>query len=518
MPGPFRNEPLTDFGQAQNKAAFEAALAKVLAEAARQKVIPLVIGGKKVLTKETFVSTNPAQPGQALATFAKAGRQEARLAIAAAEKAFPAWSREPAARRAAVLLRAAALMRARKHEFSAVMVLEIGKNWVEADADTAEAIDFMEYYAREMLRYDRGMDIVEWPGETNETFYIPLGVIAVIPPWNFPNAILTGMTVAALVTGNTACLKPASDTPLIGWKVAEVLIQAGVPAGVLNFVPGSGATCGEELVTDPRVRMICFTGSMEVGLGIVEKAGRPARGQKWIKRVIAEMGGKDTAIIDESADLDWAADQIAISAFGFQGQKCSACSRCIVVAPVYDKFRRKLLDRLKKIKVGPPADPANWMGPVSSKASLDKCLRYLKIARREGRIIFGGRRLNIGRGYFLEPTLVDGVKFGSRIDQEEIFGPVLALLKAKDFDQALRYANATDYGLTGGVFSRDRAHLERARREFHAGNLYLNRKITGALVGVQPFGGFNMSGTDSKAGGRDYLGLFLQAKSVTERL
>ena len=517
MPGPFRNEPLTDFSKPGNKTAFEAALTKIQAEAAKAKVIPLVIGGKKVLSRETFVTTNPAKPKQVLATFAKAGKKEAQLAIAAADQAFAAWSRVPAARRAAVLLKAAALMRARKHEFSAVMVLEIGKNWVEADADTAEAIDFLEYYAREALRYDRGMDVFEWPGEANETFYIPLGVVAVIPPWNFPNAILTGMTAAALVTGNTVCLKPASDTPLIGWKAAEVLYQAGLPPGVLNFVPGAGATCGEELVTNPRTRMICFTGSMEVGLGIVEKASRLAPGQQWIKRVIAEMGGKDTAIVDETADLAWAADQVAVSAYGFQGQKCSACSRCIVVASVYDRFRRKLLDRIAKIKVGPTADPANWLGPAASRASLAKCLRYIKIGRREGRVIAGGNRLRLDGGYFLEPTVIEGVKFGSRIDQEEIFGPVLALLKAKDFDAALRYANATNYGLTGGVFSRDCAHLERARREFHVGNLYLNRKITGALVGVQPFGGFNMSGTDSKAGGRDYLGLFLQAKSVAER-
>ncbi len=518
MPDPFRNEPLTDFSRPENRAAFQAALAKIRAEAAKGKPIPLVIGGRKIMTKETFVTTNPGNPQEVLATFAKAGQKEARLAIEAADKAFAAWAAEPVARRSAILLKAAAIMRARKHEFSAVMVLEIGKNWVEADADTAEAIDFLEYYAREALRYARGMDTVEWPGETNDTFYVPLGVISVIPPWNFPNAILTGMTVAALVTGNTVCLKPASDTPLIGWKVAEMLYQAGLPTGVLNFVPGSGATCGEELVVHPRVRMICFTGSMEVGLGIVEKAGRMAHGQQWIKRVIAEMGGKDTIIVDESADLDWAADQVAVSAFGFQGQKCSACSRCIVVGSVYEKFRRKLVERVKKIKVGPVDDPANWMGPLSSRASLDKCLHYIQIGRREGRILTGGNRVKIGSGYFLEPTVVDGLKFGSRIDQEEIFGPVLALFKTKDYDTALHFANATNYGLTGGVFSRNREHLERARREFHVGNLYLNRKITGALVGVQPFGGFNMSGTDSKAGGRDYLGLFLQAKSVTERL
>lgn len=517
MPGLFQNEPMTDFSNPAHKTAFAAALEKVLAEAAKAKPYPLIIGGKRVMTKETFTTTNPSQPAQVLGTFAKAGRKEAKMAVAAADKAFADWARQPAFRRADVLLKAAAMMRERKHEFSATMVLEEGKNWVEADADTAEAIDFMEFYAREMLRYDQGMDVVEYPHETNETFYIPLGVIGVIPPWNFPNAILCGMAVAALVTGNTVCLKPASDAPLIGWKVAELLYRAGVPKGVLNFVPGPGSTCGEELVLNPRVRMICFTGSMEVGLRIAENASKLQPGQIWIKRFITEMGGKDTTVVDETADLDFAAQQVAIAAYGFQGQKCSACSRCLVVAKVYDKFKRKLLAHVAKITVGPVVDPANYMGPVINKASLDKCMKYIAIGKKRGKVIAGGNKLKIDGGWFLEPTVIEGMKFGSRIDQEEIFGPVLGLFKVKDFDHGLQMANNTKYGLTGGVFSSDRDRLDRARREFHVGNLYLNRKITGALVGVQPFGGFNMSGTDSKAGGRDYLGLFLQAKAVCER-
>ncbi len=517
MPGPFQNEPLTDFSNPVNKAAFEAALETLQAEAAKGKPYPLIIGGKRVMTKDTFATTNPAKPAQVLGVFAKAGVKEAKAAVAAADKAFADWARQPAFRRADVLLKAAAGMRARKHEFSATMVLEEGKNWVEADADTAEAIDFMEYYAREMLRYDRGMDVVEFPHETNETFYIPLGVISVIPPWNFPNAILCGMTVAALVTGNTVCLKPASEAPLIGWKVAELLYQSGLPAGVLNFVPGPGRTCGEELVLNPRVRMICFTGSMEVGLRIAENAGKLVPGQIWIKRFIAEMGGKDTALVDETADVDFAAQQVAMSAFGFQGQKCSACSRCLVVDKVYDNFKARLLAHVAKIKVGPVTDPANFMGPVINKDSLDKCLKYVGIGKRQGKVIAGGNKLKIDGGWFIEPTVVEGVKFGSPIDQEEIFGPVLGLFKVKDFEHGLKMANNTKYGLTGGLFSNVRDRLDRAKREFHVGNLYLNRKITGALVGVQPFGGFNMSGTDSKAGGRDYLGLFLQAKTVCER-
>jgi len=517
MPEPFVNEPLTDFSVPENKAAFVAALAKVEAEAAKEKVYPLLIGNKRVKTRETFVTTNPAKPAQVLGTFAKAGKKEAQMAIDAAEKAFADWAAQPAELRANALIRAAAMMRERKHEFSATMVLEVGKNWVEADADTAEAIDFMEYYAREMLEWAWGMEVYDYPDESNETFYLPLGVISVIPPWNFPNAILTGMTVAALVTGNTVCLKPASDAPLIGYKVAQLLYEAGIPKGVLNILPGPGSTCGEELVTNPNVKMICFTGSKEVGLGIVEKAGKLMPKQTSIKRVIAEMGGKDTTIVDETADLDLAAQHVMIGAYGFQGQKCSACSRCIVVASVYEKFKKKLLAKMKGIQVGATSDPANYMGPVINQASLDKCMKYIKIGKREGRVLTGGNKLKIDGGFFLEPTVIDRIKFGSRIDQEEIFGPVLALLKAKDFDTALKMANATEYGLTGGLFSRSRERLERARREFHVGNLYLNRKITGALVGVQPFGGFNMSGTDSKAGGKDYLGLFLQAKSVTER-
>lgn len=517
MFGPFRNEPLVDFSDPDNKAAMEAALAAVEKEAAKLTPIPLIIGGKKVRPKAMFATTNPAKPSQVLATFHQAGRAEARQAIKAADKAFAAWAAEPAQRRAEVLLRAAELMRLRRFEIIATMVLEVGKNWVEADADTAEAIDFLEFYAREAMYWDEGMALGYYPSERNETFYIPLGVVSVIPPWNFPCAILCGMTAAALVTGNTVCLKPSSDAPLVGYRVARILFDAGIPAGVLNFVPGAGATAGEELVVNPRVRMICFTGSREVGLGIVEKAAKVMPGQRWIKRVIAEMGGKDTLIVDETADLDKAAVAAAAGAFGFQGQKCSACSRVIVVASVYDRFKKKLLDQVAGITVGPVTDPANFMGPVVNAASRKKFMKYVGIAKREARILAGGNKLNIDGGYFVEPTVVDNVKPGSRIDQEEIFAPLLAVLKVKDFDEALKIANATDYGLTGGLCSTSRERIERARREFMVGNLYINRKITGALVNVQPFGGFDMSGTDSKAGGADYLGLFLRAKSFTER-
>jgi len=495
----------------------EAALLRVAAEAEQQKIIPLIIGGRKVKTKETFTTVNPAKPKQVLGTFYKAGKKEAQQAINAAEKAFADWAAEPAQRRAEILIRAAELMRLHRYEINATMVLEVGKNWVEADADTAEAIDFFEFYAREAVRYDKGQPVGHYPNERNETFYIPLGVISVIPPWNFPNAILAGMTTAALVAGNTVCLKPASDAPLIGYKVAQLLFAAGIPRGVLNFVPGPGPTCGEELVTNPKVRMICFTGSRAVGLGISEKAAKMAPGQKWIKRLIAEMGGKNTLIVDETADLDHAAVSAVASAFGFQGQKCSACSRVIVVQQVYEKFKKKVVKLIGGITVGPVTDERNFMGPVINPASLKKWQQYVRIAKRQARIVIGGNKINIDGGYFCEPTLVDNVKPGSRIDQEEIFAPLLAMIKVKDFEEALRVANATEYGLTGGLCSTSRERIERVRRELHVGNLYVNRKITGALVNLQPFGGFNMSGTDSKAGGSDYLLLFLQAKSFTER-
>jgi 1-pyrroline-5-carboxylate dehydrogenase len=517
MFGPFRNEPLTDFSDPATKVEMEGALIEIAEQAFELGVIPLVIGGRKVKTKDTFTTVNPANPGHVLATFCKAGKKEAQAAIRAADKAFAEWAAEPAQRRAEVLLRAAEMMRERRFELNATMVLEVGKNWVEADADTAEAIDFLEYYAREALFWNQGMDVGYYPNECNETGYIPLGVVSVIPPWNFPCAILAGMATAAIVAGNTVCLKPASDAPLIGYKVAQILFDAGLPAGVLNFVPGPGSTCGEELVTNPRVRMIAFTGSREVGLGIIAKAAQMAPGQKWIKRVIAELGGKDTLIVDETADLDKAAISTAAAAFGFQGQKCSACSRVVVVASVYNRFKEKLLKQIAAITVGPVDDERNFMGPLVNAGSLKKWQTYVGLAKRQAKIVTGGNRVKIGKGYFVEPTLVENVKPGSRIDQEEVFAPLLALLKAKDFDHALELANGTDYGLTGGLISKSRANIERARREFMVGNLYINRKITGALVGVQPFGGFDMSGTCSKAGGSDYLGLFLQTKSYTER-
>jgi len=396
------------------------------------------------------------------------------------------------------------------------MVYEVSKSWVEAYADVAEAIDFMEFYAREMMRLGPPQPVVDYPGEENELRYIPLGVGAVIPPWNFPLAILTGMTTAAVVTGNTVVLKPASAAPTIAAKFMEVMREASLPAGVINFLPGPGSSVGDILVTHPLTRFIAFTGSKEVGLRIHELAAKPQPGQIWLKRTILEMGGKDCIIIDEDADLESAVEGVNWSAFGFQGQKCSACSRLVIHEAVYDRFLDMVVERAKQNTVGDPVDGRNFMGAVIDEAALRKITGYIDIGRTEGRLVLGGERLS-GEGYFLPPTIFADVDPNARIAQEEIFGPVLSVIKAHDFDHALRIANSTEYGLTGGVYSNNRRHLERARHEFHVGNLYFNRKITGALVGVQPFGGFNMSGTDSKAGGSDYLLLFMQAKSISER-
>jgi 1-pyrroline-5-carboxylate dehydrogenase len=511
----FKNEPYTDFTRTENKAAYEAALAAVAREVGQRH--DLVIGGRRVRTDATFESVNPCATEEVVATFSKAGAAEADQALTAATEAFESWSRTDPRERAGYLLKAAAIMRRRKHEFSAVMTLEVGKTWPEADGDTAEAIDFLEFYAREMLRLDAGEHVTPIPGEWNDLRYVALGPCAVIPPWNFPLAILTGMTTAAIVTGNTVCLKPASDSAWIGSMLADLMEEVRLPAGVLNFVPGGGGEVGETLVKDPRTRLIAFTGSKAVGLHIHELAAKPDPRCKWIKRTILEMGGKDAILVDEDYDLDEAAALIVQSAYGFQGQKCSACSRAIIHRAVYDEIVPKIVERAKALKLGDTRDPSVNLGAViNSKAQRD-ILGYVEVGKKEGRLLAGGRA-GPRQGTYVEPTVIADVKPEARIHCEEIFGPVLALLRCDDFEDGLRIVNSTEYGLTGSLLSRNRAHLTRARRDFHVGNLYLNRKCTGALVGGHPFGGFNMSGTDSKAGGRDYLGLFLQAKAISEKL
>ncbi len=509
----FTNEPYLDFSEPENGQKMREAIKSLREKKGAE--YSLIIGGKRVKAKEQFRSINPSDKTP-VGMFQQASVKEAEAALKSAWEAFEEWRFVPAIERASIFLRAARIMRERRFEFDAAMVLEVGKNWLEADADFAEAVDFLEFYSREAIRYEQPCGVTPYPGEIQEVRYIPLGVGVIIPPWNFPCAIMAGMTTAAAVSGNTVVLKPSSDAPLVATMFIECLEEAGLPPGVVNLVTGPGGTVGNYLVEHPKTRFISFTGSKEVGLKIVELAGKLAPGQIWIKRVVAEMGGKDCIIVDSEADLKSAVEGVVVSAFGFQGQKCSACSRLVLDAKVYDEFIDLVVERVKKIKVGPVEEQENWLGPVINQSAFNKIMEYIAIGKKEGKLVFGGKG-DDREGFFIQPTIFADVPRNARIAQEEIFGPVLAIIKARNFTDALAIANGTEYGLTGAVYTRNREKIIRAKREFYVGNLYFNRKCTGALVDVQPFGGFNMSGTDSKAGGRDYLLLFLQAKSMTER-
>lgn len=511
----FRNEPYADFSDPAIAAKMREALAFVRSQFGRE--YELRIGGERHQTESLLDSINPSQPDEVIGRHHKATASLAAEAIAAANTYFPVWAATPAGVRVEMLRRAAAILRRRKFEFNAWLVYEAGKSWIEAEADVSEAIDFCEYYALLMLRLDDPEPLVQLPGERNTLRYLPLGVGVIIPPWNFPLAILAGMTTAALVSGNTVVVKPSSDTPTIAAKFAEVLDEAGFPPECFTMMVGSGAEVGDLLVDHPRTRFISFTGSREVGLRINERAARTQPGQIWIKRVIAEMGGKDAIIVNADADLEAAAAGVVASAFGYQGQKCSACSRLILHESVYGQFLDKIVERTRKLKVGPADDPANDMGPVINERSRKSILNYIEIGKEEGRLVTGGE-VAPGEGFYLQPTIIADVPSSARIFQEEIFGPVLAVTPARDFEHALELANDSEYGLTGAVYSRDPEKLRIAAERFHAGNLYLNRKCTGAMVGAHPFGGFNMSGTDSKAGGPDYLFWFVQAKSIAEKI
>ncbi len=512
--GPFSNEPLTDFSKEENARKMRSAIEKVRGQLGRE--YDLIIGGKRVKTTDKIKSLNPAKPSQVVGVHQKAGKDHVEPAMQAALNAFKSWSQTPLEERASLLFRVADVLRERKFEFAAWMVFEVSKNWAEADADVAETIDFCEYYSREALRLSRVKTDTQLPGEHDSLRYIALGVGAVIPPWNFPCAIMAGMTMASIVSGNTVILKPSSDSPTIAAKFIELLEECGLPDGVVNFCPGSGATFGNAVVAHPKTRYIAFTGSREVGLDINKRAAEVPSGQVWIKRTILEMGGKDAIIVDADADFNAAVEGVAAAAFGFQGQKCSACSRAIVDERIYDKFLEALKARVEKITVGDPAENPN-MGAVINEGSMKTILGYIDQGKKDGRVITGGARA-AGEGYFIQPTVIADILPKSRLEQEEIFGPVLAVIKSKNFDQALEIANDTEFGLTGAVFTNSKDKIERAKREFHVGNLYINRKCTGAMVGAHPFGGFNMSGTDSKAGGPDYLYLFTQGKSIGEKI
>ena len=514
--GPFVSEPLTDFTKEDNARKMRAAIEKVRGQLGRE--YDLILGGKRVKTTDKIKSINPAKPSQLVGLHQKAGKDQVEPAMQAALKAFETWSRTPVEERASLLFRVGDLLRERKFEFSAWLVFEVSKNWAEADGDIAETIDFCEYYSREALRLSKVEPPLQMPGERDRLFYIALGVGAVIPPWNFPAAIMAGMTLASIVCGNTVLLKPSSDSPTIAAKFVELLEEAGMPEGVVNFCPGAGASFGDAVVVHPKTRYVAFTGSREVGLHINQSAAGQGPGQIWIKRTVLEMGGKDAIIVDADADLDSAVEGVAAAAFGFQGQKCSACSRAIIDERIYDKFVDQLKARVDKITVGDPAENSN-MGAVINEGSMKDILNYIEIGKKDGRLITGGgRATSAGEGFFLQPTVIADIPPKSRLEQEEVFGPVLAVIKSKNYDHALEIANDTEFGLTGAVYTRSREKIERAIREFHVGNLYINRKCTGAMVGAHPFGGFNMSGTDSKSGGPDYLYLFSQGKSVGEKI
>lgn len=513
---PYTPEPYVNFSESGPRQAMLDALK--LVESQLGRTYPLRIGGKKIETAGTIDSTSPGNSAQVVGRVGKADAEAAKAAIAAAETAFKSWSRAPAEVRARYLLRAAAIIRRRIYEFSAWMCYEESKSWIEAYADTAECIDFLEFYAREAMRLGGSHPTTPFAGEENEVRYIPLGVGVVIPPWNFPLAIMAGMTSAAIVAGNTVVLKPASTAPVIAAKFIEVLEEIMLPPGVVNFCPGPGGAVGDVLVDHPRTRFIAFTGSRDVGLRIFERAAKVQPGQIWLKRTMLEMGGKDAIVVTESADLNAAAAGVVAAAFGFQGQKCSACSRLIVDESVHDALMQRVVAEAKKLTVGNTTTPENYfMGAVIDKPAYDKIHEYIGIGRKEGTLALGDANVPTG-GHYIAPHIFTGIAPTARLAQEEIFGPVLAVIKGRGIDELLNIANNTEYGLTGAIYSNDRSELERARHEFHVGNLYLNRKCTGAIVDVQPFGGFNMSGTNSKAGGRDYIQLFMQAKSITEKL
>jgi 1-pyrroline-5-carboxylate dehydrogenase len=513
----FRNEPLVNFSEEGPRRKMQEALSRVEQELGQSH--RLVIGGERVETAAKRVSQNPARPNQTVGVMSEADRNLAEQAVAVATRAFRGWSTTAPEIRARYLVKSAAIMRRRIYEFAAWMVYEASKSWPEAYADACEAVDFLEFYAREAVRWGQSHQTTSYPGEENEVLYVPLGVGAVIAPWNFPLAILCGMTSAAIAAGNTVVVKPASQTPIIASKLFEVFEMASLPAGVANLIPGSGQTLGEALTGHNGIRFVSFTGSKEVGLQINQRIAVHRPGQKWIKRAVLEMGGKNAIIVDDDVNPEIAALDACTSAFGYQGQKCSACSRLIVHTNIYDSVVAKVVERAKRLTVGDPVDGSNYMGAVIGLDAYRTIRSYMDVGRDEGKLLLGGEapaEPAPGAGFFLPPTIFADVAPGARIEQEEIFGPVLSIIRAESFDQALDIANDTEFGLTGSVISNNRFHLEQARREFHVGNLYFNRKCTGALVGVQPFGGFNMSGTDSKAGGPDYLGLFLQAKSIAE--
>jgi 1-pyrroline-5-carboxylate dehydrogenase len=512
---PFVTEPYSDFTDPEAAKAYRQALDGVAQSLGG--ATPVIVGAESVMTDTSIASVDPAQPSRIVGVAATADAELAVRALEAAWEAYPGWSTTPAEARAEIVHRIGDVMAARKLELAAWMTYEAGKNYAESEADVAEAIDFCRYYAHQALELAEPVPVYGYPGESNESYLIPMGAGVVIPPWNFPVAILVGMAVGPVAAGNTVVVKPASNTPILGARFMEMVAEAGVPPGVINYVPGAGSDIGDALVDHPRTRFVNFTGSKDVGLRIAERSAAVHDGQSWLKRAFLEMGGKDAIVVDETADLGAAAAGAVRSAYGFQGQKCSACSRLIAVDAVHDELLDRVVTLTDALEVGSPVENAA-VGPVISAAQHRSVLAEIERGRQEGNLVAGGSAVDLDGGYYIRPTVFADVSPSARLAQHEIFGPVLSVIRASDFDEAIDIANATEFGLTGGLYSQDEGRIERARREFHVGNLYVNRKITGALVGVQPFGGFKLSGSNSKAGGPDYLRLFMEMKSITRQL
>lgn len=510
---PFKHEPFTNFNEEKNHKAFQDALKQVQEDLGQD--YPLIINGERIFTDDKLVSTNPGSKDQIVGIVSKATKKHVDQAMDSALKAFKEWREWTPAERADILFKTAAIVRRRKPEFTAWLAYDAGKPWDASDAGIAEGIDFLEYYGRHMLELGKGKAVNDRPNEHNTYFYQPMGPGVTIPPWNFAFAIVCGTVAAPIVAGNPVLLKPSENTPVIAYKLVEVFEEAGLPKGVLNFIPGDPAEIGDYLVDHKDTHFVNFTGSRATGTRIMERASKVQEGQQFLKRVVAEMGGKDTIVVDSDADLDLAADAIVHSAFGFSGQKCSACSRAIIHEDVYNEVLEKSIALTKELTVGDPTNENVYMGAVINQKQFDKIRDYIEIGKSEGKLAYGGET-NDTEGYYIHPTIFKDLDPQARIMQEEIFGPVVGFAKAKDFDELLEIANNTEYGLTGAVISNNRGHLNRARYDFHVGNLYFNRGCTAAIVGYHPFGGFKMSGTDSKAGGPDYLQHFLEAKTVSE--
>jgi RHH-type proline utilization regulon transcriptional repressor/proline dehydrogenase/delta 1-pyrroline-5-carboxylate dehydrogenase len=510
---PFANEPTLDWSREREREAMARALVRTR-EALPYRLAP-VIGGQEVRAERSIHSTDPNDPARTIGVVSAAGREEALAAIRAAREAFAGWRRVPPAERADTLFRAAVAARELRYDLAALEVLEVGRSWSEADGDVCEAIDYLEYYGREMLRLAKPRRTAEVRGEVSHLLWEPAGVAAVIAPWNFPLAISMGMVSAALVTGSTVVYKPSSASPVVGSMILRVFERAGLPAGVLNFLPGSGGELGDVLVGAPEVALAAFTGSKEVGLHLIETAHRASEGSRQVTRVVCEMGGKNAAIVDTDAELDEAVREIVQSAFGYQGQKCSACSRLIVLEGIYDRLIARLVAATESLAMGPAEDPASFVGAVIDSAAREKILQYIEIGRHEAHLLLH-REPPPGRGHTVPLAVFGEVLPHHRIAREEIFGPVLAVIRVGDFEEALAVANDSEYALTGSVFSRSPAHIEWARRELRVGSLYINRRCTGAIVGRHPFGGFRMSGVGTKAGGPDYLQQFMLSRTVVE--